>query len=197
MKKSMMNSMDDARLPSPTLDEFHLPVRRSITPFGAIIDAYDNTLKYIADKKRLEVELERIKEASRVERKRIKEAGRSVRKAIDREYRLKLKKLQAGCAAFAAVCQRVDAQQAQAGIERTQVLEMARLAQERSFDMSLSREERRMHAEMSERLVKQLQAYGEGDRISIGKLIAALALVGEMAEGRPAIPTDRRLGGER
>ena len=59
-------------------------------------------------------------------------------------------------------------------IERKTVLEMAKLAQQASFDPNISIEEKKLHQEMTIQLTKELPNFGNQASISLQNLVQSL-----------------------
>lgn len=150
--------------------EFHssteskwIPILKSFNPFGAIGEAYVKTLAYKIETKRLEVELTRIERQANV-----------IRDMIDKTFKLKMEELEHRRIALVGFYQTVNTELQRYHIEREKVLEMAQLAQQKSFENSLSIEERQMYNEMTIELTKQVRFFGDQASKTLQELVNAL-----------------------
>ena len=150
--------------------EFHastegkwIPILKSFNPFGPIAEAYAKTLAYNIEKKRLEVELTRIEEQANI-----------IKEGIDSMFKLKMEELTHRRIALIGFYETVNAELQRLHIERRSVLEMAQLAQKKSFEEGLSIEERKIYKEMAVEMTKDLPRFGETSNQSLQKIIDAL-----------------------
>ena len=150
--------------------EFHnstgskwIPILKSFNPFGAIGEAYAETLAYKIETKRLEIELTRIEKQAEV-----------IDATIDKSFKLKMEELEQRRIALIGFYQTVNAELQRLHIERETVLEMAQLAQQKSFENDLSIEKCQMYNEMAIEMIKQIPLFGDQSNEIFQKLINAL-----------------------
>ena len=150
--------------------EFHnstggkwIPILKAFNPLGAIAEAYAKTLAYKIEKERLEVELTRIEEQAGI-----------AHHMIDTSYKLKMEDLTHRRIALVGFYETVNAELQRIHIERAEVLEMAQLAQQKSFENGLSIEERQMYKDMAIEMTKQLPHFGDQANKSLQQLVQAL-----------------------
>ena len=150
--------------------EFHastggkwIPILKSFNPFGPMAEAYAKTLAYNIEKKRLEVELTRIERQADI-----------IENVIDSSFKLKMEELTHRRMALVGFYETVNAELQRLHIERVAVLEMAQLAQKKSFEEGLPIEERKMYKEMAVEITKELPRFGEKSNESLQKIIDAL-----------------------
>ena len=150
--------------------EFHastggkwIPILKSFNPFGAIGEAYAKTLAYKIETKRLEIELTRIEKQAEI-----------IDTTIDRSFQLKMEELEQRRISLVSFYRTVNEELQRRHIEREKVLEMAQLAQQKSFENSLSIEERRMYNEMAIEMTKQVPHFGDQSNETLQKLVNAL-----------------------
>ena len=150
--------------------EFHastegkwIPILKSFNPFGPMAEAYAKTLAYNIEKKRLEVELTRIERQADI-----------IEDVIDSSFKLKMEELTHRRMALVGFYETVNAELQRLHIERGAVLEMAQLAQKKSFEEDLPIEERKMYKEMAVEITKELPRFGEKSNESLQKIIDAL-----------------------
>lgn len=146
-----------------TTGEKWLPILKAFNPFGAIADAYANTLAYKIETNRLEVELVRIKEQAGI-----------AHDVIDKTFQLKMEELQHRRIALIGFYETVNAELQRLHIERVEVLKMAQLAQQKAFEPGLALEERQMYKEMAIEITRELPRFGDKSNESLQKLIQAL-----------------------
>ncbi len=151
-------------------NEFHkstegkwVPVLKAFNPFGAIADTYAKTLAYKIESKRLEVEIMRIKEQAAI-----------AHGIIDKSFKLKMEELYHRRIALVGFYQTVNAELERLHIERVKVLEMAQLAQQKTFEPGLAIEERQMFKEMSIEMTRELPNFGSRANESLQQLVQAL-----------------------
>ena len=150
--------------------EFHnstgnkwIPILKAFNPFGMIGEAYAKTLAYKIETKRLEVELIRIEEQAKI-----------AHDFMDKSFKLKVEELEQRRIALVSFYQTVNAELQRRHIEREKVLEMAQLAQQKSFVNGISIEERRMYNEMAIEMTKQVPLFGAQSNETLQKLVNAL-----------------------
>lgn len=150
--------------------EFHnstggkwIPILKVFNPLGAIADSYAKTLAYKIETKRLEVELARIEEQASI-----------AHHVIDNTFKLKMEELTHRRIALVGFYETVNAKLKKDHIERVEVLKMAQLAQQKSFEKGLPIEERQTYKEMAIELTKQLPLFGDKANESLQKLIDTL-----------------------
>ena len=140
-----------------------IPILKSFNPFGAIGEAYAETLAYKIETKRLEVELTRIEKQAEV-----------IDTTIDRSFKLKMEELKQRRLSLFGFYQTVNVELQRRHIEREKVLEMAQSAQQKSFENDLSSEDRRMYQEMAIEMTKQVPRFGDQSNETLQKLVSAL-----------------------
>ena len=150
--------------------EFHnstggkwIPILKAFNPLGAIADSYAKTLAYKIETKRLEVELARIEEQANI-----------AHHMIDDSFKLKMEELTHRRIAIVGFYETVNAELERLHIERVQVLEMAQLAQQKSFEKGLPIEERQLYKDMAIEMTKQLPHFGDKANESLQQLVQAL-----------------------
>ena len=150
--------------------EFHnstggkwIPILKAFNPLGAIAESYAKTLAYKIETKRLEVELARIEEQASI-----------AHHVIDNSFKLKMEELTHRRIALVGFYETVNAELQRIHIQRMAVLEMAQLAQRKSFENGLSIEERQMFKEMAIEMTKQLPHFGDKANESLKQLVQAL-----------------------
>ena len=151
-------------------NEFHkstggkwISILKAFNPFGAIGEAYAKTLAYKIEAKRLDVELNRIKEQANI-----------AHDVIDKTFKLKMEELSHRRIALIGFYQTVNAELQRLHIELVKVMEMAQLAQQKAFEAGLSIEERQMFKEMSIEMTRELPNFGDKSNESLQKLVQAL-----------------------
>jgi len=151
-------------------DRFHestnnqwISVIKALNPLGPIADAFANALAYKLETKRLASELEQMESQAKI-------AHRVTRNT----FRLKMEQLQHRRIALIGFYNTVNNELQRLHIERKTVLEMAQLAQKKSFEGHLSIDERKMLAEMSVQCIKELKNFGDKSNESLQKLVQVL-----------------------
>ena len=140
-----------------------IPILKAFNPFGAIAESYAKTLAYKIETKRLEVEIIRIKEQANI-----------AHNIIDKTFKLKMEELQHRRIALIGFYGTVNAELERLHIERTQVLKMAQMAQQKAFENNLSFEERQMYKEMAIEMTRELPNFGDKSNQSLQQLVQAL-----------------------
>jgi len=138
-------------------------VLRAFNPLGPIANMYARTLAYKIEKKRLEVELSRVKEQARI-----------AHNVIDSTFRLKMEELEQRRIALIEFYETVNDELERLHIERVKVLEMAQLAQRKSFESDLPLESRRLFKDMAVEMTRELPHFGEKSNESLKNLVQAL-----------------------
>ncbi|HHK5987826.1 hypothetical protein ACTHSQ_00970 [Neisseria sp. P0009.S008] len=136
---------------------------QAINPLGMIAEAYARTLAYKIEIKRLEVEELRIIEQAKI-----------AHNVINSTFQLKMAELENRRMELVGVYETVNRELERLHIERKTVLEMAKLAQQASFDPNISIEEKKLHQEMTIQLTKELPNFGNQASISLQNLVQSL-----------------------
>ncbi len=139
------------------------PVLQTFNPFGPIAEMYAKTLAYKIETKRLDIELVRIQSQANI-----------AHNIIDKTFKLKMEELQHRRIALIGFYGTVNNELKRLHIERTKVLEMAQLAQLKTFENGLSLEERQMYKEMSIEMTRELPNFGDKANQSLQQLVQAL-----------------------
>lgn len=140
-----------------------ITILKAFNPFGAIAESYAKTLAYKIETKRLDIELTRIKEQANI-----------AHNVIDKSYKLKMEELLQRRISLIGLYETVNAELQRLHIERVKVLEMAQLAQQKTFEPGLSLEERQLFKEMSVEMTRELPNFGDKSNESLQKLVQAL-----------------------
>lgn len=139
------------------------PVLKTFDPFGPIAEIYAKTLAYKIETQRLDVELVRIQSQANI-----------AHNIIEKTFKLKMEELQHRRIALIGFYGTVNNELERLHIERTKVLEMAQLAQLKTFENGLSLEERQMYKEMSIEMTRELPNFGDKANQSLQQLVQAL-----------------------
>ena len=140
-----------------------IPILKVFNPFGAIAEAYARTLAYKIETKRLDVEIIRIKEQANI-----------AHNVIDKTFKLKMEELEHRRIALIGFYGTVNAELERLHIERTKVLEMAQIAQQKAFENNLPLEEKQMYKEMAIEMTRELPNFGDKSNQSLQQLVQAL-----------------------
>ncbi|WP_020585825.1 hypothetical protein [Desulfobacter curvatus] len=153
----------DAPHSAPSPENKWIPVLKAFNPLGAIAEAYARTLAYKIEAKRLDAELERINKQAEI-----------AHDVIDKTYCLKMEELKHRRIALIGFYQTVNAELERLHIERREVLEMAKLAQKKTFEPNITLEERQMYKDMTTEITRELPKFGEKSNESLKNLVEAL-----------------------
>lgn len=123
---------------------------KAINPFGPIVDAYTKTLAYKLEVKRLKLDLEQIQIQADL-----------AHHAIESTLQLKMKELEIRQRALAASYQMISNEIQQLHIEREKVLQIASDAAEMALRSDLSLEERKMCANLTCEMTRNLATFGD------------------------------------
>lgn len=134
-----------------------------MSPLGAIVGMYTKTLGYKIEVKRLDVEIERIKEQAGI-----------AHNVINSTYKLKIEELKNRRLEITSFHKTVRLELKNSHIERSQVLEMAMRAQEESFKPSNTIEDKKNLMAYSLALTQELSAFGANANQSLEKLVQSL-----------------------
>ena len=140
-----------------------VPILKAFNPFGAIAEAYAKTLAYKIETKRLEVEITRITAQANI-----------AHNVIDKTFKLKMEELEHRRIALIGFYGTVNAELERLHIERTKVLEMAQMAQQKAFENNLSLDEKRMYKDMAIEMTRELPNFGDKSNQSLQQLVKAL-----------------------
>ena len=147
------------------------PIVKTVSSsLGPIAEIYAKTLAYKIETKRLEVELTRIEREANVRHDDIDKKF----KLIDKKLKLEVGQLELRRMELVGFYQTVNGELQRQHITREKVLEMAQLAQQKSFESGLPIEERRMHNEMAIEMTKQVRLFGDQANETLQKLVNAL-----------------------
>ena len=140
------------------------PIVKTVSSsLGPIAEIYAKTLAYKIETKRLEVELTRIEKQADV-----------MHDVIDKSFKLEIGRLELRRIELIALYQEVNVELQKRHINREQVLYMAQLAQQKSFESGLSIEKIREYSEMATKLTEQVRLFGDQANETIQKLVNAL-----------------------
>lgn len=140
-----------------------LTVIKAFNPLGHLQEAYAKTLAYNIERKRLNIELERVQEQAKL-----------ANNVIDKNFKLKMEELQQRRINLMGYYTTVNNELERLHIERTQVLEMAQLAQKQAFDKNISFEEKSMFKEMAIEMTRELPRLVDQSNVSLKTLANAL-----------------------
>lgn len=140
-----------------------ISVLQAFNPLGAIAEAYAKTLAYKIETKRLDVEITRIKEQANI-----------AHNVIDKTFKLKMEELEHRRIASIGFYGTVNFELERLHIERTKVLEMAQIAQQKSFENNLSFEDRQLYTNMAKEMIKELPNFGDKANQSLKQLVQTL-----------------------
>ncbi|MBE7686557.1 hypothetical protein F7647_10895 [Tenacibaculum piscium] len=139
---------------------------KAFSPFGYLQETYAKTLAYRIESKRLDAEVERVKEQSKL-----------ANNVVDKNFKLKMEELQQKRMNLIAYYTTVNNELERLHIERTKVLDMAKFAQEKAFDNKFSTEDKRMFIDMSLEMTRQLPILVKESNVSLKTLAGTLPTV--------------------
>lgn len=143
-----------------------ISVLKAFNPIGPMAESYAKTLAYRIECKRLEAELERVKIQAGI-----------VHDALDKAYILKMEELAQRKVELNRFYDTVQQNLVQLHIERMEVLEMAKMANAKMLDSSISLEDRRFYKELALEFVKQIPLFGNTANDSLDKIVQSLPVV--------------------
>jgi hypothetical protein len=140
-----------------------ITVIKAFNPLGHLQESYAKTLAYKIETKRLHTELERIKEQAKL-----------ANNVVNNNFKLKMEELQQRRINLMGYYTTVNNELQRLHIERTQVLEMAQLAQKQAFDPKISFEEKNMFKDMAIEMTRELPRLVSESNVSLKTLANAL-----------------------
>ena len=140
-----------------------MSIIKLLNPLGYISDCYSKTLNYKLETKKLEKEIVEIRLQAKL-----------MHTSIDSTLKLKMEELHQRRMVLAGFFESVHQEMERLHIERGEVLLLAKNFQAKSFEKGISIEEKKLFADYSTEILKQLPLFGNRASESLQQLVQAI-----------------------